>query len=317
MGTPAEAEHGRGDVRIVAPRRGPRDPRARSPALVPRRRVHHEARGHLLAARRLATIAGAGSVDNLFEPDLCLHSRVVGGSQLIPIRLAERLGDRVVLTRPSARALVRRPREVEAGGVTRRAASAIFAVPPNLAGADPLGPLAPRVADAPGAGISQGSVIKVLAVYDEPFWRADGLSGEGFAPYQLVREVYDNTPPAGGQACSARSSPARTRAAERLPPAERRRRVLEGSPLLRPARARRGRRDRAELVGRGVDARRLRGDVRDRRALALRPGPPAARRADPLGVHRPRRRRAHAHGGRDPLRAAAAAPSSPPLTAGV
>ncbi len=40
-----------------------------------------------------------------------------------------------------------------------------------------------------------GSVIKVLAVYDHPFWREDGLSGEGFAPYQLVREVYDNTPP--------------------------------------------------------------------------------------------------------------------------
>ena len=48
----------------------------------------------------LATVAGAGSVANLFEPDLCLHSRVVGGSQLIPLRLAERLGDRVVLDAP-------------------------------------------------------------------------------------------------------------------------------------------------------------------------------------------------------------------------
>jgi len=45
--------------------------------------------------------------------------------------------------------------------------------------------------------MTQGDVIKVLAVYDEPFWRADGLAGEGFAPYQLVGEVYDNTPPAG------------------------------------------------------------------------------------------------------------------------
>ena len=51
----------------------------------------------------LGTVAGAGSVANLFEPDLCLHSRVVGGSQLIPLRLAERLGDRVVLDAPSAR----------------------------------------------------------------------------------------------------------------------------------------------------------------------------------------------------------------------
>ena len=32
----------------------------------------------------LATIAGAGSVANLFEPDLCLHSRVVGGTAADP-----------------------------------------------------------------------------------------------------------------------------------------------------------------------------------------------------------------------------------------
>ena len=38
-------------------------------------------------------------------------------------------------------------------------------------------------------------MTKFLAVYEEPFWRADGLSGEGFAPHQFVRELYDNTPP--------------------------------------------------------------------------------------------------------------------------
>ena len=36
---------------------------------------------------------------------------------------------------------------------------------------------------------------KVLAVYEQPFWRQDGLSGQGFAPYELVRELYDNSPP--------------------------------------------------------------------------------------------------------------------------
>jgi len=33
----------------------------------------------------------------------------------------------------------------------------------------------------------------VQALYDTPFWRADGLSGTGFGPYELVHEVYDNT----------------------------------------------------------------------------------------------------------------------------
>ena len=46
-------------------------------------------------------ISGAGGTYELFEPDQCLAYRVVGGSQLIPIRLAERLGDRVLLGAPA------------------------------------------------------------------------------------------------------------------------------------------------------------------------------------------------------------------------
>ncbi len=81
--------------------------------------------------------------------------------------------------------------------------------------------------------MTQGDVIKVLAVYDEPFWRADGLAGEAFAPYQLVREAYDNTPPAGrpGVLCTFLAAE-KARAAERLEPDERRRLVLEGLARL-------------------------------------------------------------------------------------
>ena len=43
--------------------------------------------------------------------------------------------------------------------------------------------------------VLEGFVMKFLAVYEEPFWRTDGLSGEGFAPHQFVRELYDNSPP--------------------------------------------------------------------------------------------------------------------------
>ena len=43
---------------------------------------------------------------------------------------------------------------------------------------------------------SFGFVIKLQAAYPTPFWREQGLSGTGFAPYQLVHEVYDNTPDA-------------------------------------------------------------------------------------------------------------------------
>jgi putrescine oxidase len=76
--------------------------------------------------------------------------------------------------------------------------------------------------------MSMGSVVKIIAVYDHPFWREDGLSGEGFAPYQLVREVYDNTPPTGepGVLCTLLAGENAERA-ERLPAAERRAAVLE------------------------------------------------------------------------------------------
>jgi putrescine oxidase len=146
----------------------------------------------------LWVIAGAGSVDNLFEPDLCLAYRVVGGSQLIPIRLAEQLGDRVILGAP-----VRSCRWSDAGvvldatdvAVTARAA--VIAIPPNLTGLIRFEPALPAWRLRLEQHLSQGSVIKALAVYEQPFWRREGLSGEGFAPYALVREVYDNTPPSG------------------------------------------------------------------------------------------------------------------------
>jgi putrescine oxidase len=177
-----------------------------------------------------ATVAGAGSVANLFEPDLCLHSRIVGGSQLIPLRLAERLGERVVLDAP-ARTLrwSEGGVEVEAGGLTVQARAAVVAVPPNVAGFIRFEPALPAWRMRLHQALTQGDVIKILAVYDEPFWRAEGLSGEGFAPYQLVREVYDNTPPAGspGVLCTFLSGEI-AQAAERLDAYERQRLVLEG-----------------------------------------------------------------------------------------
>src|SRR5262249_56536285 len=46
-------------------------------------------------------ISGAGGTYELFDPDMCLAYRVVGGSQAIPLKLAERLGERVILSAPA------------------------------------------------------------------------------------------------------------------------------------------------------------------------------------------------------------------------
>jgi putrescine oxidase len=146
----------------------------------------------------LWVIAGAGGTYELFEPDQCLAYRVVGGSQLLPLRLAERLGDRVVLDAPVRRLGWSDGRvEVDAGGVHAVARAAVVAVPPNLTGGIRFEPALPGWRLRLEQNLSQGVVIKTMAVYDHPFWREDGLSGQGFAPSLLVRELYDNSPPGG------------------------------------------------------------------------------------------------------------------------
>jgi putrescine oxidase len=178
----------------------------------------------------LRTIAGAGSVDNLFEPDLCLNARVVGGSQVIPNRMAETLGDRVVLSAPVAACTwTESGVTLGAPATSVRARAAIVAVPPNLTAAIHFSPALPAWRLRLEQSMSQGSTNKVLVVYDKPFWRADGLSGQAFSPYSLVRELYDNTPPTGtpGVLCTFLSGEVADRAG-RLSPADRRQEILDG-----------------------------------------------------------------------------------------
>ena len=196
----------------------------------------------------LATIAGAGSVANLFEPDLCLNARVVGGSQVIPLRLAERLGERVLLDHPvRSLAWFEDGVRIEAGAATVSARRTVVAVPPNVTALIRFDPALPAWRMRLHQAMTQGDVIKVLVVYEEPFWRGDGLAGEGFAPYGFVREVYDNTPPAGrpGVLCLFLAGE-RAELAERLDVDERQRRILDGLVDLLGPRAR----DAVEVVER-------------------------------------------------------------------
>ena len=40
-------------------------------------------------------------------------------------------------------------------------------------------------------------MIKAFAVYDEPFWRADGLNGQVVSDEGPVKVTFDNSPPSG------------------------------------------------------------------------------------------------------------------------
>jgi putrescine oxidase len=178
----------------------------------------------------LWVIAGAGGTYELFAPEQCLAYRVVGGSQLVPLRMAEDLGERVVLSAPvRSIAWSEAGVEIDAGNVRVSARAAIVAVAPNLTAAIRFRPALPAWRMRLQQASSQGSVTKILAVYPEPFWRAEGLSGEGFAPHQLVRELYDNTPPSASVGVLCTFLPGeQAEFAGRLNPDARRELVLEG-----------------------------------------------------------------------------------------
>ena len=45
--------------------------------------------------------------------------------------------------------------------------------------------------------MAQGTVIKCMAIYPEPFWRAEGLTGQATSDIGPVRVTFDNSPPDG------------------------------------------------------------------------------------------------------------------------
>ena len=142
----------------------------------------------------LLMAASAGSYSNLVDADFILDKRVVGGLQQVPLLLAERLGDDVLLNQP-VRGLEWGPAGVVAttDEHTVRARFAILAHAPILYNRISFVPPLPRRQHQLHQHLSMGFVIKVHAVYDRPFWREDGLSGTAFSPYELSHEAYDNT----------------------------------------------------------------------------------------------------------------------------
>ena len=120
------------------------------------------------------------------------------GAQTVSIRLAEALGDRVVLGAPAE--VVRQEAGgvvVEAGGRALAGGRAILAVPPAVAGRIGYRPALPGWRNQLTQRAPMGSVIKVHALYDEPFWRHEGLSGFAISDSGPVSVVYDDTPEAG------------------------------------------------------------------------------------------------------------------------
>lgn len=122
--------------------------------------------------------------------------RFVGGSQVVAQRVARQLGRRVLLRSPATRLeLTRDGARVQAGRLTIDARRVIIAVPPPLALplTRSLSPPRTRLL----SGMHMGHLIKSEAVYPTPFWRGDGLSGQGVSDEGIASIPFDNSPPDG------------------------------------------------------------------------------------------------------------------------
>ena len=108
--------------------------------------------------------------------------------------MADELGERIQLESPVAR--LRTDGDAVVVG-DLRARRAIVALPPALAGRLDYEPALPAQRDQLTQRVPMGSVIKCMAIYDEPFWRAEGLSGQALSLPGPVQVVFDNTPPNG------------------------------------------------------------------------------------------------------------------------
>ncbi|MGI9085402.1 MAG: flavin monoamine oxidase family protein [Aeromicrobium sp.] len=123
------------------------------------------------------------------------ESRFVGGSGLVPLRMADALGDRVALNAPVRRiSQTGSVVKVSTDRGTVQAKRVVVAVPPPLALGIDWSPLLPSRRHQLLKGMPMGQLMKCDAVYETPFWRDKGLSGSGVATYGAVRAMFDNSP---------------------------------------------------------------------------------------------------------------------------
>lgn len=124
------------------------------------------------------------------------QDRIVGGSQLISLRLAERLGD-AVRCGQVVRRVVQDDQGVQLFTDTDsfRARRVIFAIPPTMLLRLQIEPLLPGWRDQLLQRQPQGCVIKCMALYERPFWREQGLSGQATSEHGPVRLTFDNSLP--------------------------------------------------------------------------------------------------------------------------
>lgn len=145
----------------------------------------------------ISYVAGGGGTDALFDTEGgAQESRFLLGAQDFAERLAAPLEGRLRLGRP-VRAIQwgASGAVVEADGMRVTAGRVIVTVAPPLCKEISFDPPLPARRDEIQSRMRMGTLTKAIAVYDEPFWREDGLSGEALSDASLASITFDLSPP--------------------------------------------------------------------------------------------------------------------------
>jgi monoamine oxidase len=143
-------------------------------------------------------LGGGGGFEYFVDSSVTESHLVQGGAPELAVRLAARLGDAVRLSAPVRRiAQADHHVDVTADGLTVRARRVVVAAPPVLAGRIDYSPPLPAAHDHLMRRLVAGAVTRVHTVYDEPFWREDGLTGQSVSPRGHAQVTVDQTPAAG------------------------------------------------------------------------------------------------------------------------
>jgi monoamine oxidase len=140
----------------------------------------------------------AGGLDPLLDVEGgAQESRIVGGSAVLAERIAEGLGGSLRLGFPVSAVAAEGDGLRLSGPTPLRARRAIVAVPLPVRGSIAFSPPLPDAHRRLLEAVRFGRLTKCVAVYDEPFWRREGLSGESLSDVGPATLTFDNSPPSG------------------------------------------------------------------------------------------------------------------------
>jgi monoamine oxidase len=142
-------------------------------------------------------LASAGSFKNVFTAeDEWIHE----GAQVLPVRMAESLGEGTVRLHSPVRVVEWTADSVmvhtDAGAC--RGKRMILAIPPTFTNRIEYKPALPSMRDLLCQRVGQGSVLKMVLVYENPFWRENGMNGMTYNDSGPIQATIDSSLPGQG-----------------------------------------------------------------------------------------------------------------------